>query len=1463
KLLKPCLLQLDNESLMASLPNSSSTETLELNSQEIFTSSYEAFSQIAARPSQPLAFKLLSQQSSLKPFPQNFPSSKRIPGTTFVIDGFRSSGPFSVTYFLSHFHSDHYCGLSPNWSRGLVFCSHITARLLIECLNLSPLFVIPLALGRTVEIDGWDVTIVDANHCPGAVQFLFKNLDCNGVLSRYLHTGDMRLSNSMKSDPILSEFIGCDVVFLDTTYCNPRFCFPAQDKSIDYVVRTIAKIRKEKVGSVLFVVSTYVVGKEKLLLEISRQCGCLLYVDSRKMSILNALDLGESDAFTVDPSATDVHVVGWNFLGEIWPYFRPNFGNLNKITVERGYHRAVGFVPTGWMYETKRDGFSVRSKNSFEIHLVPYSEHSSYNELREYVGFLRPKRVVPTVGLEDGKLDGKQVSEMQKHFAGLVDELANKQDFLMGFSKRSSLQINGDSNGEVGEKLEASLEKRIIEGKSLRLQPRVLPLMAVKSAEGSAIYLDLEKDVSLKPVVLDTIAITDSDAMNDMNMRQAIEDLRYCLPNWVTMNQMVELLTCSGGDIVEAASNFFEREIEFHEHALLEANPSENISKEVVGSPQMSSILNSTSTTEGESLKGCDLGTSKGSLLKVKSLANINFPTKKSSTPKRRGMKAENRLKKKLKSPSNPVYNDGKQSTITRFFSKVGPAVLHNSGSGEPITEQSPIDIGMVVDNVYRSYDYENELSHFLEIIDCATSREDAAVLVGKSKGDINLALEMYYSQASVEEGRLLPSASAQIGSSNVNFNGNGMSDNACLKTVSMPSLSAQGFTMANPVAKSVWLPLEKYSPVEDACWTSGEPAPYLHLARTFSLLETERGKLKVTAMLCNMFRSLLALSPDDVLQAVYLCTNKIAPDYENVELNIGGSMVSSAIKEACGTNKAKIQELYNTLGDLGDVAQACWQSQSFLALPSPLSIRHVFYTLRQISKEAGIGSADRRKKLIVNLLHSCREKEIKFLVRTLVRNMRIGASMRTVLPALAQAVVLNSSPQGALDGLKLQLQGLSAAVLEVYNILPNLDLLVPALMRERTEFSAANLSMLPGIPIRPMLSRITNGVSHALKKFEGRAFTCEYKYDGQRAQIHKLMDGSIRLFSRNGEETTCRFPDLVKIVQGSCKPTAMTFILDTEVVAVDHKNGNKILPFQHLSSRERGGNDSVVTLDSIKVDICVFIFDIMFADGKQLLNYPLRQRRQYVKDLFHNENRGYLEFAKELTVEGNEACLSSLATVVKMNSFLEDAFNSSCEGIIVKSLDVDAEYAASKRTDTWLKVKRDYVEGLNDTLDLVPIGAWHGNGRKAGWFSPFLMACYNPDTEEFQSVCRVMSGFSDTFYIEMEEFFSGDKILGRKPAYYQTADKPDFWFSTELVWEIRGADLLTLNEITCMADLTISPVHQAAFGLVHPSRGISIRFPRFIRTVTDRKPEDCTTAMDIADMFNRQTRKLDVDIDE
>ncbi|KMT18610.1 hypothetical protein BVRB_2g027400 [Beta vulgaris subsp. vulgaris] len=1348
---------------------------------------------------------------SLSPIPSNFPLSKLIPKTRFIIDGFRNSGEHSLSYFLSHFHADHYSGLTSTWNRGIIFCSEITARLVVKVLEVSELFVFRLPMNETVVIDDCEVTLIDANHCPGAVQFLFKVPVIGGKFERFVHTGDFRYCSDMSLTPVLSEFVGCDAVFLDTTYCDPKFVFPLQEESVDYVVSVIDRIGSENRNvrkSVLFLVATYVIGKEKILLEISRRCGCKIYVDSRKMEVLRALGYEDEGVFTEDESASDVHVVGWNVLGETWPFFRPNFVKMKEIMVEKAYSKVVGFVPTGWTYEVKKNKFAVKTKEAFEIHLVPYSEHSNYNELREYVKFLKPKRVIPTVGSDVENVDSKHAIKMQKHFAGLVDEMANKQEFLTSFYHVPQ----GREKVEVGD-LVIELDKDV---KHLQEEFDVCDMKEDHQTGSSSMGKTIHEPGS-----------QDLTSLTNTEKDEILQELRDCLPIWVSVDQIVELIKIYGRNVVDAVSHFYEHETEFHEQSGKSLPSSQSNSK----SPNFS--LDETSLeTLVESPK-----------------QNLKFPLLKQSvassvSPRKRKRNSENKNNKKGKVKSNPEPGGIKQSTITKFFSK-SSSVCQGS-IAVPLSGKSSEDQSL--SSVLSVKQYEEELEQFIQIINGSESMKGyTAELIEKARGNVDLALDMYYSKSEVNPGgkqkRLdASSKSLTCEDPDANLSSQGKESSEAMKKVYHEDLSAE-----NVAVSYVSLLPEKYSLVEHACWKQGQPAPYIHLARTFDLVEGEKGKIKATSMLSNMFRSLLALSPEDVLPAVYLCTNKIAADHENMELNIGGSLVASALQEACGTNRAKIREMYNIFGDLGDVAQECRQTQSLLLSPSPLLIRDVYSVLRKISIQTGTGSTSRRKSLIVSMMRSCREKEMKFLVRTLVRNLRIGAMMRTVLPALAQAVALNYYDEKSVKNTKELLQDLSAAVVEAYNILPDLNLLVPSLISKGIEFSTTTLTMVPGIPIRPMLAKITNGVEQALKQFQNKAFTCEYKYDGQRAQIHKLDDGSVRIFSRNGDETTSKFPDLVQVIQESCKPCAESFIIDAEVVGIDRKNGHKFLSFQELSARERGGKATLISLDRIKVDVCVLAFDAMFVNGEKLLACPLRQRRQCMKDIFRGEKQGFFEYAKEITVEADEARPDCEASLVKIDAFLKDAFLSSCEGIMVKSLDVDAGYFASKRADSWLKVKRDYMDGVGDSLDLVPIGAWHGSGRKAGWYSPFLMACYNPDTEEFESLCRVMTGFSDSFYKEMKEFFSEDKTLTKKPLYYRTDEVPDMWSTAEMVWEIKGADL------------TVSPVHKAAFGIVHPSRGISMRFPRFIRSLLDRRPEDCSTSTDVAEMFHSQTRKMDV----
>ena len=129
------------------------------------------------------------------------------------------------------------------------------------------------------------------------------------------------------------------------------------------------------------------------------------------------------------------------------------------------------------------------------------------------------------------------------------------------------------------------------------------------------------------------------------------------------------------------------------------------------------------------------------------------------------------------------------------------------------------------------------------------------------------------------------------------------------------------------------------------------------------------------------------------------------------------------------------------------------------------------------------------------------------------------------------------------------------------------------------------------------MLSKATKGVAEILNKFQDVEFTCEYKYDGGRAQIHYLENGTVEIYSRNAERNTGKFPDVVAAVSRLKKTTVSSFILDCELVAYDRAK-QRILPFQVLSTRARKN----VSVSDIKVEVCIFAFDLLYLNGQALL---------------------------------------------------------------------------------------------------------------------------------------------------------------------------------------------------------------------------------------------------------------------
>lgn len=337
--------------------------------------------------------------------------------------------------------------------------------------------------------------------------------------------------------------------------------------------------------------------------------------------------------------------------------------------------------------------------------------------------------------------------------------------------------------------------------------------------------------------------------------------------------------------------------------------------------------------------------------------------------------------------------------------------------------------------------------------------------------------------------------------------------------------------------------------------------------------------------------------------------------------------------------------------------------------------------------------------------------------------------------------------------------------------------------------------------------------------------YTCEYKYDGIRAQIHCTDDGSIRIFSRRLECCTDQYPDVILAVERLKRRSVKSYVLDCEIVGYDCEH-MKILPLQKLMTRGRKG----VQVDNIKVNACIFAFDLLYLNGQSLLQEQLKIRRKLLKDSFEVET-GIFQFATAL----------DSSNLDEIQIFLDAAVNASCEGLVIKTLGVDAAYEPGKAK--WVKLKKDYLESMWDSLDLVPIGAYTGRGRRTAFYGAFLLACYDPDKEEFQTVTKAGTGFPEEVLKEHCQILSSKVIPKPKPYYRYVSGKttPDVWFEPSEVWEVKAGGL------------TISPVYCAGTDMLDSNKGFSLRNPTLIRPREDKSPEQATTSKQVAEMYFRQ----------
>jgi DNA ligase-1 len=582
----------------------------------------------------------------------------------------------------------------------------------------------------------------------------------------------------------------------------------------------------------------------------------------------------------------------------------------------------------------------------------------------------------------------------------------------------------------------------------------------------------------------------------------------------------------------------------------------------------------------------------------------------------------------------------------------------------------------------------------------------------------------------------------------------------------------------------------------------------YVVIADAYEKIEATTKRLEMTDLLVALLKS----TPKDIIdKIVYLTQGKIYPDFVGLEIGVAEKLAVKALARASGRRESEIEEDLKKSGDIGET------TQSFLAkkkqvtfFQKTLTAERVYETLDKMAKTSGAGAVDSKMALLAGLLSDASPKEAKYIIRTVMGNLRLGIADMTVLDALAIAYGGGKEARELIE--------------RAYNISSDLGR-VANIVAEKGLEGIKKFQVVVFEPIRPMLAERLASPEEILEKLGGKCIA-EYKYDGERVQMHKKGDKVI-LFSRRLENISDQYPDAVELVKDRVK--AKEAILEGECVAMDLETG-EMRPFQELMHRRRKyGIERAME----QYPVSLFMFDALYVDGKDLTleTYPVRRK------------------ALEKTVSKNDkvtvATHITTSSAKELEEFFEEAIGNGCEGLMCKAIGKESVYQAGARGWLWIKYKRDYKSEMTDTVDLVVVGAFHGRGKRAGTYGALLLATYNPKADTFETVTKCGTGFTDKDLVTLFETLQ-KHVIPRKNSRVQSTLEADVWFEPALVLEILGAEI------------TLSPIHTCAMDSIRKGSGLAIRFPRFTGSYRlDKAAEDATISAEVVEMYRSQLKKI------
>jgi DNA ligase-1 len=501
-------------------------------------------------------------------------------------------------------------------------------------------------------------------------------------------------------------------------------------------------------------------------------------------------------------------------------------------------------------------------------------------------------------------------------------------------------------------------------------------------------------------------------------------------------------------------------------------------------------------------------------------------------------------------------------------------------------------------------------------------------------------------------------------------------------------------------------------------------------------------------------------------------------PPSLDLVMGVGPSILYEALAKACGCPAEQISEMLRATGDPGLVAAGIVEKRRPLGFAAfqeaePLSIADVYERFVAIARASGKRSQDAKVKNLQFLFSQAGSLEARYIARLAIEDMRIGVGEGGVRDAVARAF----SKSGA-D---------AESVERAYNLTNDMGLVAVAARRG----TLSQLSVMINHPIKMMLAQLGESIAAALGEIGTAAI--EWKYDGARVQIHKEGD-SIAIFSRRMENVTASLPEIVLAAR---QITAKSAILDGEAVAIG-KDGRP-MAFQEILKRFRRKYN--VEKLAAQIPLRLFLFDLIYLDGKSVTHLPLSERR------------ALLEKIANPTLLADQVLSGSVEAAEEI---YRQALAAGHEGLILKN--PNSVYAPGKRGKNWLKIKP-----VMETLDLVVIGAKWGEGRRASFLGSYRLGCLDTATGNILDMGFVATGLTDEALAELTDMFR-ELILLEKGMEVEI--KPVVIF--EVAYE----------------EIQKSPNY---------SSGYALRFPRMVAVRDDKSLEEADSLERVVSLYKGQ----------